>query len=294
MNKKKMIFAFLSMILSVFAFVVATYAWFAVSTSVSNSPLDLNVDPGIVPYYEVHYYTLDDIYKTTSNNSNIYVYDSGWTLATHTEEEDTSVLSTVLGENYDPNTFYGLIMKPYDPLIPANNLVNNLIIGLYLEYEVEVNTNVSLTAIVDEAIGHASRDAFGITSGSAEELYYSQVVNVQITPESSTDTYGFHTAGTNLYSTLTTLFENDTTYPYSEFYDGSDNHTTSLAFYNEASPLLFTATSGSFYIYFNFSYNQPRIDTLLSGLISGGFGDINIYRFFQDITLVIRKESEVS
>ena len=127
MNKKKMIFAFLSMILSCFAFVVATYAWFAVSHSVSNSPLDLNVDPGIVTYYEVHYYTYDNIYKTSSGNSNIYVYDSSWILAAHTNQEDIDDL----GLNYDPNTFYGLIMKPYDPLIPDNNLVNNIITNMF-------------------------------------------------------------------------------------------------------------------------------------------------------------------
>lgn len=295
MNKKKMIFAFLSMLLSCFAFVVATYAWFAVSHTVSNSPLDLNVDPGIITSYEAHLYTYNNIFKVSSSDSTIYVYNSGWVAATHTDSEDIDVLDDQVG--YDPNDFWGIVMKPYDPLIPDNNLVNNIILGIHITYDVDVNTNLSVVAIVDESIGHAARDAFGVTQGSAEELYFSQVVNFQMLPGTNTDVHGFNTAGLNLYTTLMTetYFEDTTTYPYSDFYDETlEQYDSSMVFYDDTvSPYILNAAYSDLYLYFNLSYNSFNTDLALSGLVSGDFGQINLYRFFQDITLVFRKEGEV-
>ncbi len=298
-NKKRIIISFLSMVLALFAFMLATYAWFAVSTSVENSPLNINVDPGIITSYETRMYTYDNIYKTTSSSSSILRYDSvnGWVAATHRDPEDIAALEIAQGEDYDSNDFWGVVMKPYDTLITENNLVNNLILGIHLTYEVDVDTYVSITANANEAIGEAARDAFGVLDGADEELYLSHVVDFQMLPATSTDTlHGFDT-NNNLYFTLMTptYFENTTTYPYSNFYDVSEAYVDTIVFYDDTiSPYELTATSGDVYIYFNISYNVDNITDSLTGLISGGFSEIQLYRFFQDITLIVRKEGESS
>ena len=92
-----------------------------------------------------------------------------------------------------------------------------------------------------------------------------------------------------------TYFENTTTYPYSNFYDVSEAYVDTIVFYDDTiSPYELTATSGDVYIYFNISYNVDNITDSLTGLISGGFSEIQLYRFFQDITLIVRKEGESS
>lgn len=293
-NKRKIIISFFSLIFSIFAFMFATYAWFAVSTSVNNSPLNINVDPGIITSYEVHYYTNQNIFKSSSSDRTIYIYNSGWVPATHTDLEDIDALDD--SPTYDSSDYWGVVMKPYDTLISENNLINNIIIGIHLTYEIDVNTELSITAVADENIGHAARDAFGVSDGAADEFYLSQVINMQMLPAVSTDVYGFNTNGSNLYFTLMddaeNLFTDTTTYPYNDFYSG-ETYVNSISFYDEVSPYQLNSPSGDVYIYFNLSYNGTHILDILSGLLGGDLGQIQLYRFFQDITLVVRKEGEV-
>ena len=102
MTKKRLIISFLSLVLSLFAFTAATYAWFAISNQTEASPFNLGVDPGIIKDYEIRYYNANKVYKYDKDAHDIYV----WNGSTYVEPVYTNLDD--LGYDYS-----GLFMEFY-------------------------------------------------------------------------------------------------------------------------------------------------------------------------------------
>lgn len=275
-TKKRLIFTFVSMVLSVLTFIAATYAWFAVSSTVQNSGFDFFVDPGIVVSYEIHYYTAENIYKYSSSLGSLLVYDP---------DQSQYVLPSY--ETY-PYTFYGIVITPYDPLIPMNNTYNNTIIEMHIQYNIEENTTVTLSSMRNISIAEDAIEGFLGAEFTGNIFYLSQVAYLQtlITSE-----YSETAEGTNLYNDLTSDFEavdgnSVLIYPLFSFYAG-ESYVGTIDFDN----FTLYAASSELFLYFNVSYYESKIlDILATGDFQSTLAILPNIPFFQDITFVVREE----
>lgn len=276
MNKKKMVFSLLSLILSFFLFIGASLAWFATSSQVNNDPIGLNVDPGYITSSEIMFYTYDNVYKSTSQSNQLLVYNSlssQWIEPTYVDDDDQGYM------------FTGIMMKQYDPFIPENNIYNNIIMELHFTYDIDSDKTINLLSIVDSNIASESILNF---SPLGNIYYYSQISYLQ---SLVTDSYSVRADGTNLYTSLSSDFEQRDIYDkliYSKksFYGDNDTYSNSIDFGN----ITLTAGINEVYIYFNFSYYEAKIIDVLSMENAGSTLDtLPAIRFFQDITIVIKE-----
>lgn len=293
MKNKLMVKSLVSLILSLFMFVVATFSWFAISTNVDSDPINISVDPGIIESFELRYFTANNVYRYDSLSNTVKVYQNGWITPSYTSVEDGS-------------TFAGIIIKEYDPLISENNFENDIYIELYLNYSVEAtNSDLSITALSDEALADYAETVFSSQIDPLYLYYFSDVMYLQsittfsysydmgsgslnrlnelseVSSPSNNENYD------NLYDSLTQTFttQNPTIYSFNETKDP-------LTFVDPlVNPITLTAPTGSFLIYFHYYYNETAINSILN-LGSGiTLDNVPIVRFFQDIIIRVREET---
>lgn len=320
MTKKRLIISFLGMVLSLFTFIVATYAWFAISEQTNSGPVTLSVDPGIIKEYEIYYYNADNVYKYNKTAQQLNVWNgSSFVTPTYTNIDD-------VGYEYS-----GLFVKEYDTLIPSNNIDNSLIMQITLGYEVPIDLNISVKALVDTNIYSSSTIEESIAWNAIENFSYPS------TPSTDPSTYNFfsqiiyiqsmhdvlgsgsdyligtnYSEGTNLYDTIEAIFitdENDgiktynSTYPLNAFYSDFDSdpptpdytatHVDEISF---DSITLYSATTGpqssggynQINLFFCFSYFKTPILQILG--TSTGIENVPLVRFFPDVYFEVRRE----
>ncbi|XMB72037.1 hypothetical protein RJI07_08005 [Mycoplasmatota bacterium WC30] len=265
MSKKKLILSFISMVISILTFVVAAFAWFNTSTIVNQSPFDLIISPGIFTDYQVHYYTQENVYRLsddyiahTPTDTSIEKYVSAsqtWVAPTYSSGDDIG-------------SFDGILMKQFDPLIEANNFYNNLIMEIYFTYDVNPNTSVSISALVDNTLA----GTLPVDLDDFNSHYLSEALDIQHTSFVGITDYAYGVGGrtetTNLYASLTTLFEDEITYPKTDFGSPIDD----IDFGN-----MILSGSGTRYIYFNFVYNVDNVTAIVAdrALIDTYYYDTN-------------------
>lgn len=268
MIKRKLVISLVQLIFALFALVATSFAWFAVSQSVESQGIDLNVVEGAITSYEIQYFTPNSVYKYNDKTNDMYIYNSGWVLLPREGE----------------NSFEGVFISPFDNVIPANNLDNNLFIEIHITYDVDVNTYLILSArsdftIIDELIAQSSTSNF-----------LSEYVNIQYMTSTS---YANRTVGSNIFTSLFDDFHDENgalITPVYDFYDNSNVYQTSVDF---LSTILLTPAGSEVYLYYNFSYIESKIQALLTSLnIPLTSTGLTYVSFYQDVMLNIRESEE--
>jgi hypothetical protein len=277
--RKRFLLSLISLSLSIMTFLFVTYAWFAVSTSVDNNPFGFSVDPGIITW-DIHYYTYNDVFKLDGSVLKKWDGDS-WEIPTYERVED-------IGYN-----FAGMMMKPYDPIIPDNNELNHIIIEFHMSYEVDVDTTVNIIAEADTSLASNAISVFANPNPnpSGTQYYLSEIINIQNMVSSSyAYSPGVREDYTNLYVDLMEDFQDTVTYPKVSFYGITDTYSTTLQF----DDMLLTQASspGELYWYINISYYEDKIIEILTYENNYSLIDENLdfFRFYQDIYFDVRQD----
>jgi len=179
----------------------------------------------------------------------------------------------------------GLLMREYDPLIDANNDYNNIIIEIYFTYdpsEIDANTSISVVLDSNNVIGNLANEL----SDPGPYHYYSEVIDIQKTSMINTYKIGNTVGGetrtdsSNIFNTVSPIFDNTTTYPKSSFASlGSSIDFGDITLSN-------SPDSGEVYLYFNITYNVTKLQDIIGD--PTGFGDLDFVRFYQDIAFILR------
>ncbi len=273
-DKKGLILSITGLSLAFLAMFFTTYAWFAISSSVSNDMIGLNVTDGIFPSYEIHYYTYEHVYKYDQSSGDILVYDSGdWVSPSY----------EFFPESAYP--FQGIMIDQYDPLIPENNEYDSIIVGFHLYCDVNHDTNISILGRSDTDMATDAITSFGETR---DIHYLSQVSYLQ---EMSTSAYDANPEGTNIYLSLKSDFEtldgnDDLLYPLNYFYDEYDAYVTETSL----GSFSLTSSTTDIYLYFNLSYNDLKIEDILTSAGAGStLASLPAIRFYQDIEIIVEE-----
>lgn len=240
MEKSKFIMSLFSMFFSVFVLIMVSFAWFTLTPVNTVQPLSLTVQStGLVSYFEIHYYTVDAVYRRDSETGTLFVFDP-------TSETDPWVLPVY--EDFDEAEFdfSGIIMNQYDPLIPIANLFNNIIIEIYLEFGAEDTGNARLSTIANPAFAAEAVNEFAPENPE----YFSFFAYLQML---MSEDYRDREEGENLYQTLTDLFDSRDAsealiYERVSFYGDNDTYAPSIDFPE------FAMSQSGVTLYFNFSY----------------------------------------
>ncbi len=295
MTKNKLVISFISMVIAILAFVVVSFSWFAVSHEVNQTPFNLGVSPGIFSDYEVHYYTQENVFRLS--DSYTAHLPNGAQLEKYNTVSETWVTPTYPSGD-EMGSFDGVLMKQFDPIIEANNFYNNLIMEIYFTYNAAPNTTVSVLALIDATLTGTLPDDLD----DPDPHYLSEALDIQHTSFEGISDYAYGVNGrtetTNLYASLTTLFEDDVTYPKTDF--GSP--TADIDFGD-----MILSGTGTRYIYFNFSYNSSNVTSIVAAralvdtyyydtngdivYIDHVFGDTTIY-FYDDVLDIYTDEYE--
>lgn len=290
MTKRRIVISSIQLVLSLATLIVVSLAWFAISTEVQTTPIELNVGSGLIASYEIKFYTVDKVYKYDQNINDILVWNGvdAWVTPTYHDPE----LSTF--------PFSGIFLNQYDPLIDLNNVNNQLFIELKLVYDVDENSAISVDFDSDISLATDSLATFGYTT--SRPYYLSEVLYIQ---QMESNAYAANPEGTNIFNQLKTDFNqvdinNDLIYPKYSFYTQINDpisqpetyYITSLSTPN----INLTANQAlsEVYLYFKFSYIDSMIEYIISNenvniAINNGNGII----FFQDIKIGISEVSGV-
>jgi hypothetical protein len=280
MDKKRLTLSLIQLFLALTAFVVVSFAWFAISTQVSSDPIQFATSHEFINSYEIKFYTKDYTYKYISNEQEIYIYDEA--TSTYISILDNFCVESVCdtpGYGYHDNTyaFDGIFLGEYDPLIPLNNEDNYLFMELHLTYDVTTDTNLTVRATADSDL--ASNSIFGLPIN--QEYYLSEVVYLQQT--SSTTSL----ESTDTFNDLKTVFSDEISHPKQSFYGTTDTYATS---FDMTDSITLLAANSEVYLYFSFSYYEAKANAIvLVEEPSIPITSYNYIRFFQDVTLVIRE-----
>ena len=276
MDHKRLIISIIQLILSSAAFVVVTFAWFSLSIQTSTGPIDLSVSPGYIDTAELTYYTFDNIYRFDDSTDSIVVYDNGlWVTPTYTDTVDAGY------------PFNGIFINEYDPIIPENNINNFIFLELHLTYQVDEDKTINIDMYSDTNIGTDALNAFGYVT--SRPYYLSEAIYIQTMFSTA---YTAEPEGTNLFTDLSTDFEDTLTYPLTSFYGTNDTYATS---YNiEQTTLSASAPTFDIYLYFKFSYYTDKLEDIIT------FEDYNVsingsdaIRLFQDIKIYIDEDDSL-
>jgi len=271
MIKRKLLISLVQLIFALFALVATSFAWFTISQNVESQGIDLKVVEGAITSYEIQYFTPSTVYKYNDKTNDMYEYS-------------TTTSSWVLLPREGVGSFEGVFISPYDSVIPQNNLYNNLFIEIHITYDVDVNTYLILSARSDFSL----IDQILLESSSTNFL--SEYVNIQYMTSTA---YSTRNTGLNIFYDLFDDFHDINgalITPVYDFYDTSNNYQTSFDF---LSTILLTPSGSEVYLYYNFSYIESKIQSLLSSLsIPLTSTELLYVSFYQDVMLSIRESEE--
>jgi hypothetical protein len=254
----------------------------SISDNVSTSPVTLSVSPGTFEEYEIKYYTVNNVFKYDKNIDAILVYNENtlsWNLPTYDE---------LFGINY---TFDGIFINQYDPLIPLNNLNNNLIIELYVNYKTDIDLTILQSVITHPSLADEAINEIGYQT--SRPYFLSEVVYLQMMIDNK---YQNILEGENIYNNLVADFNsldgsNQLVYPLMPFYDESENSLSSIDFGQTV--LQGNNVENELYFYFNISYYENKIlEFLNSEQLEVSISNLNFIVFFQDLKIILR-ENEI-
>lgn len=287
MEKKRLFMAVTGLVLSLITLIVISFSWFAISTEVQTSPLELNVGTGLIAQYEIKFYTVNKVYKYDQPSDSILVWNgSGWVSPVYEDPDLTSF------------PFSGIFLNQYDPLIDLNNVNNQVFIELKLVYDIDQDSTLSINFNSDLDIATGSISTFGYST--SRPYYLSEVLYIQ---QMQTNTYSANPDGNNIYNTLSSDFNQldineNLVYPKYSFYTQINNpviqpetyYTTSVA--TNSINLLASAPTPEVYVYFKFSYIDDIIEFIISEeniniAVNNGNGIV----FFQDIKIKVNEVS---
>lgn len=249
---------------------MVTFAWFSLSDHTGVDPIEVGVTEGASLPFELRYYTKEHVYKYDPNTNSVLVYDA------NTSTYVTPNSSHIDSPNY---TFNGVFINQYDPLIPENNLNNNVIIELFIDFNTIDPVTFQNVIAGDPFIASTAVTSFPYET--SRPYYVSEATYVQTIVSKD---YNNFNEGDNKYDTLDTLFNStdvnsNLVYPKYSFYT-NDVYNRTL---NLGSVTLSTDIS-SYKLYYNFTYYETKIDSFLTyENITINVEDMNYILFFQDI-----------
>ncbi len=273
MSKKRIIVSSIGLVLSLAAFIFAAWAWFTVSHQVSAQPINFEVSRGIFSSYEVRYFTSNNVYRMgdafdpdITEPQMYYPSTSSWGTPSYAAYQEVG-------------SFDGVLMSYYDPLIVVNNFYNNLIIELYVTYNLDTTKTVSVKALIDTALaGTLPDDLEGRDLGDSPYTHYvpdshylSEVVNIQHTTYDGITDFAFGTNGRgsylndskNIYSEVSDYFNDEANASNIFDYTFSDPE-SDLDLTTPGSDTFTISGSGSRYIYFNYSYDVTKVISIVN------------------------------
>ena len=216
--------------------------------------------------YDIHYYTKDNVYRYNNAKMQVFSENNWGDINGYNNPEETNI------------TYSGIIMSQFDPLIPDNNINNNLIIGIHLNYKMTQNRTFSLLACANPAIASTAVSNFKKVYPDLPTYYFSHYARLQIL---STLDYKTYTDGTNLYALLNSRFT-PTNPPYNSFYNGE-----SIINEKQLATLNPTQSANEFYLYINLTYYEDKVKSLIDSITP--IQTITSMYFFQDIFFMIRE-----
>lgn len=262
MGKRLTALSFLQLVISAFALLTVSLAWFTLSKDANTSDIDIGVSEGFVNSYRYIIYTPEDVYKYEQSSNTFSVFDvntSSWVAPSATVQ-----------------SLNGILINAYDSLIPENNINNHVFVELYIEYGFDQDTTViprlkSIPSLANDAIQE-------VQPWTSRPYYLSEVIYSQMLV---TDNFASHPLGNNLYHDLMTAFLNQPEY---SFYDTFDVYQSMLTFDSVVFP---NDASNDIYLYFSLNYLEDKIEDILS-IENASFNfdaDNNSIYFFQDLRI---------
>jgi len=286
MANKRFAFSIIQLFFAFAAFIAVSFAWFAVSTMVEAEPLNFMVSHEYIDEYEINFFTNNHVYRYNQSTASIEIYDETqtmWVDPSTTYAGPPITYDTpsygYLDQIYD---FQGIFLNQYDPLIPQNNLNNNLFVELRLSYDIETSRDLIIDA---RAITSVASNGFGTSSYGP--YYLSEVLYLQFM---QSNVYAIRSEETNLFADLKLDFAeldafDEYIYPYFSFYGSTDTYYPEI----EIDTITLSPLDTEIILYFNFFYYEDKIeDIILAEAISLPITSENFLRFFQDVMIIIK------
>jgi len=283
MANKRFAFSIVQLFFAFAAFIAVSFAWFAVSTMVETEDLNFLVSHEYIEEYEIKFFTNKHIYRYNQSTTSIEIYDEVqlmWVSPSTCEGSTCETPSYGYQDHiYD---FQGIFLNQYDPLIPQNNLNNNLFVELILSYDIETSRDLIIDA---RAITSVATTGFGTSAFGPH--YLSKVLYMQFMQSND---YAIRNEETNLFAALKLDFAeldafDEYIYPYFSFYGSTNTYYPEF----EIDTITLSPEETEVIIYFNFFYYEDKIeDIILAEVISLPITSENFLRFFQDVMIIIK------
>lgn len=282
MDRRRFVISMIELILSAAAFVVVSFAWFALSTETSTGPIEIGISPGYIDISEITYYTKDDVYRFDNDSNTLLVYDENtmtWVLPAYTDPVDAGF------------SFNGIFINEYDPIISENNTDNIIFLELRLSYQIDAGDSKTLLFDLQSETGLATDSIAEFGFVTSRPYYLSEVTYIQTFVDNST--YVAAAEGTNLFEDLKLDFDDTITYPLTSFYGDTDTYASSYNInqYLTPNPFVVDSTTIDTYIYIKFSYFSTKIENIIDAEnVNVSVNGADAIRFFQDIQLFIEED----
>lgn len=274
MGKKGLFIAVLQLIFSFLLLSTVIFAWFSLSDHAGVDPVEVSVTDGAPLPFEIKYYTKEHVYKYDSTSNQVLVYDT---------VSMTYILPEASPFDSPTYTFNGVFINHYDPIVAENNLDNNLIVELFIDFNTTEPITFENVIAADPFIASAAVTAYPYTT--SRPYYASEVTYVQSFVSKD---YNAFSDGDNKYDTLNTLFNqtdinSNLIYPKQSFYNNDIyGRTIDLGAVN------LTTDIASYKLYYNFSYYETKIDAFLAfENITVDVDNMDHILFFQDMKFKI-------
>jgi len=270
---RSMIQSVIFLITSILLLSVAVFAWFTNTNRAHVQPLSVSVTDGSPIPYEIRYYTKDNVYKFDIDANSVLVFD---------EMSGSYVAQNALVIDQPSYAFNGTFMSDYDPLIEENNLEKNVIVEITLEFSGNAAT-LRNTLVSDKLLSNFAVANYPYTT--SRPYYVTEAALVQSIISKDHNNF---LEGENKYDTLNNVFNQmdgngDPIHPIYSFYQ-DDVYTGSVNFGN----VTITSDITQYKLYYNFSYDEARIDSfLVNENIDVVIDNMSFIVFFQDVKFSI-------
>ncbi|PKK93436.1 MAG: hypothetical protein CVV61_04700 [Tenericutes bacterium HGW-Tenericutes-6] len=270
---RSMIQSVIFLITSILLLSVAVFAWFTNTNRAHVQPLSVSVTDGSPLPYEIKYYTKDNIYKFDIPSNSVLVYDAS---------SSSFVAQESLPIDNPSFTFNGAFMNDYDPIIEENNLEKNVIVEITIDFEGN-GASIRNSLYSDKLISNFAVANYPYTTSRPYYVTEAALVQSLISKD-----YNNFLEGENKYDTLNNVFNQmdgngDPIHPIYSFYQ-DDVYTGSVNFGN----VTITSDITQYKLYYNFSYDEARIDSfLVNENIDVVIDNMSFIVFFQDVKFSI-------
>ena len=266
---KQLLKASIMFITSLVLFTAVVYAWFVNFDEAHVQPISATLTDGSPIPYEIKYYTKDHVYKYDVATKSVLVYD---------EATATYVPQRAFPIDIPAFSFSNMFTHEYDPVIEENNFDKNVIAEITMNFTGDA---VTLRSKILSDISLANQAVSSYPYQTSRPYYLTEALRVQ--SMISKDFNGF-SEGSNKFTSLNTAFNSvdvnqNLIYGMYSFYE-NDTYTGVVDFGN----ILLTNDVTSYKLYYNFTYDDTKINELLAyENMDVVVDNMNVMVFFPDI-----------